>query len=119
MKRRGFKLTVPTLCRAHGLPAPVPEHQFALPRRFAFDWAWPAAKVALEIEGGLFGIGKPCPVCRRRKVAGHSSVERIKTDVEKYNLAALAGWRVIRALPEQVESGEVMATLRQALNPPE
>jgi hypothetical protein len=65
-----------------GFPRPTPEHRFILPRRFAFDWAWVPWKVALEVEGGLFGRGKRCPLCGRRGAAGHSSVERLLSDLE-------------------------------------
>jgi hypothetical protein len=101
---------------ANGLPeGAVAEFRFHRQRKFCFDWAWPARLVALEIEGGLFGRGKRCPTCGRRAVAGHSSIERIKTDMEKYNLASLAGWRILRATPQQFESGEAGRLVRLAL----
>ena len=111
-----FATLVPLLCRAHGLPEPVAEYRFAKPRRFAFDWCWVEAQVALEIEGGFFGVGKPCPVCRRRGGGGHSSIERLKSDVEKYNLATVMGYKVIRAMPEQVESGAAFEFLKRVLH---
>jgi hypothetical protein len=100
----------------NGLPAgAVAEFRFHRTRKFCFDWAWPARLVALEIEGGLYGRGKRCPACGRRAVAGHSSIERIKTDMEKYNLASLAGWRVLRVTPQQMSSGEAGRLVRLAL----
>ena len=106
---------------AFGLPRPLREHQFAkhLGRKFAFDFAWPHPSgrggVALEQEGGLYGVGKPCPACKQRKAAGHGSIERKKTDLEKYNLAACLGWRVLRCFPGQIESAEIMPVIEQAL----
>jgi hypothetical protein len=99
-----------------GLPAgAVPEYRFHRQRRWRFDYAWPARRIALEIEGGLYGRGKKCPTCGRRSVAGHSSIERLKTDLEKYNAAGLAGWLVLRVTPQQVSSGEAGRLVRLAL----
>jgi hypothetical protein len=101
-------------CAAHGLPEPVPEYAFCPGRRFKFDWLF-SGQVALEIEGGMFGIGPACPTCKRKAVGAHSSIERLKRDMEKYNLAGIMGYVVIRALPEQVESGEAFALVKRAL----
>lgn len=111
----GYSLPFPEQCLAAGLQEPVLEFRFAPPRRFAFDFAWPEAKLALEQEGGLFGRGKKCPLCGRRGVAGHSSIERLKTDVEKYNTAATMGWRVLRCTPEQFASGEALGWVEKVL----
>lgn len=101
---------------ANGLPdGAIAEFRFHKKRRWRFDWAWPSARVALEIEGGLFGRGKKCPVCGRRKVAGHSSIERTKTDLEKYNQAVLLGWRVLRVTPQQFKTGEAGRLVRLAI----
>lgn len=81
------------------IPTPEPEYRFSPERKWRVDWAWPDARVALEVEGGLFGIGKPCPVCKQRKVAGHTSIERLLTDQEKYNALAALGWRLLRIRP--------------------
>lgn len=109
------KAAILAFFHASGLPAPVLEHRFWAGRQYAFDYAWIAEKVALEVEGGFFGYGKKCPVCKRPKVAGHASIERMKTDMEKYNAAALLGWRVLRCLPQDLTSGKVIPLLRRAL----
>lgn len=98
-----------------GLPWPEAEYHFAPPRQWAFDWAWTVFRVAMEIEGGLFGRGKRCPVCGQRKVAGHGSIQRKKTDLEKYNAAAVRGWCVVRVIPDQVQSGEYLRLVEEAL----
>jgi hypothetical protein len=36
-------------------------------------------------------------------------------DLEKYNAAAALGWRVFRALPRQIDSGEVFNVLEPVL----
>lgn len=94
---------------------PETEYQFAKPRKFAFDFGWPVFKLALEIEGGVYGSGKPCPVCKRPAPRGHSSFTGIMRDMEKYNLAARLGWRVIRFTPKQIEEGEAFPLLEEML----
>jgi hypothetical protein len=46
--------TLDAVLRAVGLPVPIREHRFAPPRRWRFDYAWPAHRLALEIEGGTW-----------------------------------------------------------------
>lgn len=104
------------LCVAHGLFEPVSEYAFAPPRKWRFDWAWPERKVAVEIEGGIYGRGKPCPVCKRRKSGAHSSVTGLLRDIEKYNRAASMGWRVLRATPDMVEDGSIFPIIVEALD---
>jgi hypothetical protein len=96
-------------------PGAVAEHKFAAGRKWAFDYAWPSKLVALEIEGGIYGRGKKCPMCGRRAVAGHTSIERLLKDMEKYNAASILGWRLIRATPGQLSDGTAAAAVAQAL----
>jgi hypothetical protein len=105
------------LCRAHHLPEPVAELQFAKPRRWRFDFAWPAENggIFLEVDGGAFA-GKPCTFCGQRKGGRHNRGAGFLKDIEKINHATLLGWRCIRATPQMVESGEVFEILKQALN---
>ena len=64
----------------------VPEAEvlFAPKRKFRFDRAWKAQKLAVELEGGVYSGG--------RHVRG-AGFER---DLEKMNLATVLGWRVLR-----------------------
>ena len=103
------------LCGKLGFPVPMPEYRFCPPREFAFDWCWPELRVALEKDGGIYGRGKACPVCKRRAVGAHTSIQRLKSDQEKSNIAAIMGYCVLHARPEQFESGEVFELVRQAL----
>lgn len=62
-------------------------------RKWKFDFAWPSALVAVEIEGGTGG--------RRGKFAGqnlsrHTSGAGYRGDCEKYNAAQCLGWIVLR-----------------------
>ncbi len=72
---------------ARGAPDFVREHAFAAPeRKWRFDFAWPSAKVAVEIEGGVY----------RRGRGAHTAIGKFLGDVEKYNAAVIRGWAVLR-----------------------
>ncbi len=91
------------MCCAHGLPIPEPEYRFMPPRRWRFDWAWPDAQLAVEVQGGLFCNG------------GHVRGGHLKKEYEKLNEACVLGWRILFVLPEQVQSGEVFGLVARAL----
>ena len=78
------------------LDVPKAEYRFLKKRRFRFDFAWPSLKIAIEIEGGVWSGG------RHTRGAGYSR------DIEKYNLATRAGWKVYRFTPQMVKSGEAI-----------
>lgn len=63
----------------------VPEHRFDKDRKWRFDWALPAVKVAVEYEGIHSAKSR------------HTTKKGYAGDVEKYNAATAAGWRIIRA----------------------
>ena len=93
------------------IPWPVREYRFDPSRKWRFDFAWPAERVAVEIEGVLHGGGG-----RHQRVAGFLA------DCEKYEAALAQGWRVYRVPGQWVLKGgcyvfraEVMATLRTLL----
>jgi hypothetical protein len=92
-------------CMALNLPVPVPELQFAKPRRFRFDASWSPHKLALEIDGGVFLKGGG----RHTRGAGY------RKDCEKGALAAIHGWRVIHCLPDDIKSGKAVNWIEQAL----
>ena len=96
-------LTFDALCGFAGLPKPEPELRFAPPRRWRFDWAWPAQKLALEVQGGLFVAGR------------HSRGAALLKEHEKLNAAAALGWRVCFVTPQQVENGEAVDIVQKAL----
>lgn len=87
------------ILEAMGAPRPVPEHRFHPRRRWRFDLAWPAAKVALEIEGGAWVYGR------------HNRPQGFMGDIEKYNEAAFMGWVVIRATPDMLEDASFISRL--------
>ena len=62
----------------------VKEHKFLTDRKFKFDWAFPDLKIAIEYEG-VFSAKS-----RHTQKAGYSK------DCEKYNLASINGWQLLR-----------------------
>lgn len=66
------------------LPDPILEHKFSELRDFRFDYAWLDVKLAVEIEGGIY------------KKSRHTSPEGYSRDCDKYNLAQIEGWIVLR-----------------------
>lgn len=86
-----------------GLPTPTREHRFALPRRFAFDFAWPERLVAVELDGGSWIGGR------------HTRGAGFERDTEKLNLAAVLGWTVLRFTATTVRSGDALRFTTAAL----
>lgn len=68
----------------------VREHRFHATRLWRFDYAVPAYKIALEVEGGVWSGGR------------HTSPKGFLADMEKYNAAALLGWVVVRTTPDRL-----------------
>jgi very-short-patch-repair endonuclease len=89
--------------RAARLPTPVREYRFHDTRAWRFDFAWPAALVAVEVDGGTWNGG------RHSRGAGYAN------DCEKRNAAVLAGWRVLSVTSEMVHNGQAAALVQQAL----
>lgn len=94
------------LCKANGLPMPTTEYRFHPSRRWMFDYAWPKESVALEQEGGVWTRGR------------HTRGSGFLRDVEKYNAAAVLGWRLLRVTPDTLQTAETITMLRAALAHP-
>jgi len=58
----------------------VREHRFHPVRKWRLDFAFPSAKLGIEIDG------------RGR----HQTVNGVRRDCEKHNTALLLGWRILR-----------------------
>jgi hypothetical protein len=91
------------LLRDVGLPEPAREHRFAAPRRWAFDYAWPAFRIAVEVEGGIFVRGR------------HTRAQGFIRDMAKYNAAAMRGWFVFRLDFRTFTSPTAVELVREAL----
>ena len=81
---------------AAGLPHER-EHRFHDKRKWRFDIAFPAVKLAIEIDGGLFVDG------------GHSRGRARINDMERDIAANLLGWLVVRMPPEWIKPGTALA----------
>lgn len=88
-------------CRVDSL---FPEREFRFcERKWAFDFAFPAEKLAVEIEGGVWSGGR------------HSRGSGFVKDMVKYNTAVLLGWRILRYSTEMVLAGDAINEVHQAL----
>ena len=79
--------------KAIGGLAPELEYKFHDTRRWRFDFAWPLAMVAVEIEGGVW-----------MKRGGHTTGVGYTNNCEKYNEAAFMDWVVIRLTPQMISN---------------
>lgn len=93
-------------CKAYRLN-PEREYVFHPGRRFRFDFAFPSHRLAVEVDGGTWQIGR------------HQTAVGFAKDCEKFNLATLDGWRVLRYTTDMVKQGTAiehvmkMLTLRE------
>jgi len=90
--------------RTARLPAPEREFRAVASRRWRIDFAWPAQRIALEIEGGTWVQGR------------HSRPKGFEGDCEKYNEIALQGWRVLRVTGDMVRDGRALRFAERALD---
>lgn len=70
----------------------VTEHTFLKDRRFRFDVAIPELKIGIEYEGIHSAQSR------------HTNAAGYTTDCDKYNLAAVNGWRVLRFTARNYQS---------------
>lgn len=84
---------------------PQTEYQFAADagRKWAFDVAFVEQRVALEVEGGVWSEGR------------HTRGSGFLADMEKYNAAAVRGWRLLRCVPDDLYGAQVVQLVRDAL----
>lgn len=94
----------PLIWRAAGIKeAPIAEYRFHPVRRFRFDYAWLNALVAVEIEGGIYTNGR------------HTRGKGYKADMEKYNLATLLGWVILRYTPTDINYKQIAFLINDRL----
>lgn len=86
-----------------GLPQPEREVRFHPTRKWRFDLAYPAVKLAIECEGGTWVSGR------------HSRGKSFEADCVKYAEAVLLGWRILRATTDQVKNGTAAEWVAKAL----
>lgn len=102
-KAEQAKKRFPVMCTVQQVPPPVMEYRFHAKRLWRFDYAWPALKVALEVEGGGWTGGR------------HTSGSGFAKDMEKYNYATAMGWAVLRVSPGHLLKPEIFAFVRATM----
>lgn len=106
-KRREIKASKPLLfqqcCLQNSLDAPYAEYLFHISRSWRFDFAWPRQKIALEVEGGVWTKGR------------HTRPKGFLADCEKYNAAAVLGWRVLRVTPQTLLTTDTVNMVKEAM----
>lgn len=83
-EKETIKTLLWVLHREGSIPEYVEELEFHPDRKFRFDWAIPSLKIAIEYEG-VFA-----------KKSRHTTISGYTMDCEKYNLAQISGWKVLR-----------------------
>lgn len=89
------------------LPIPGRELRF-MPkgtRRWRFDLHYLDLKLAIEVEGGTWING------------AHTRGKHYAEDCEKYSMAAILGWKVIRVTSDMIASGRALQIIIAALDP--
>ena len=101
MSKSDLELEFLSQVRLAGLPEPEREYRFHPTRRWKFDFCWPSKMVAVELEGGTWTGGR------------HTRPVGFEKDCEKYNEAAIMGWKVLRFTVNMVRSGEALTKTEQ------
>ena len=90
--------------RLKKIPHFVREYQFAAPRKWRVDFAYPELAIAIEIEGGIHTNGR------------HVRASGFEKDCEKYNALAEKGWSLFRYTPQMVKDGRAIEQICEVLN---
>lgn len=102
--------------KTFGIPAPQYEYVFHPKRKWRFDLAWPVLAtpqeypgsnldaLAIEVQGGIWVAG------------GHSRGAGMRKDWEKYNMAAVLGWRILYCEPKELTTKAFALVVKDALN---
>ncbi len=105
MKQSELELLLAAQLEMAGIQKPEQEWIFHPSRKWRFDFAFPHLQppLAIECEGGTWAKSR------------HTTGKGFEGDLEKYNAAALLGWRVLRFTGDQVRDGRAIEVIIQAL----
>jgi len=101
-KRSPLELALRRQLELHGL-LDTEEMKFRDDRKWRFDFAWPIAKVACEVQGGLFMGGR------------HARPRGVLNDFEKFSEAAIDGWRLILVTGVEINNGTALDRIKRAV----
>lgn len=82
-------------------PELVEEFRFHPVRKWRFDFAHLPSRCAFELEGATWANGR------------HNRGDGIEKDMEKYNEAAMAGWRVFRMTGRMISEELLLDLIEQ------
>lgn len=91
------------LCKSDLKMECIREYTFHPTRRWRFDYAIPAHRIAIEVEGGVWTGGR------------HTSPKGFLGDIEKYNTATMMGWRVFRTIPAELCTNATLQMIRNTI----
>ena len=105
MKQTELELLLATQLETAGIQGAETEWRFHSSRRWRFDFAFPhmIPRLAIEVEGGTWAKSR------------HTTGRGFEKDLEKYNAAALLGWRVLRFTGDMVRDGRAIDVIVEAL----
>lgn len=108
LQREGLEQEARQVIRIAELPAPdvhYPLRKIAgltAGRQEHVDFAWPAQRLAVEINGGTW-----------QAKSGHNSGRGLRRDWHKTNRLQLAGWLILTFTSDMVRDGTMYTTLKQ------
>ena len=82
----------------------VKEHIFHWTRKWRFDYAMPALKIAIEIDGGVWDYGR------------HNRPQGYINDMAKINTATSMGWLVLRFTTQDRLKNSTVSLIRDTVN---
>lgn len=89
--------------QVNGIAGALTEYQFDLDRKWRFDFAFPAARLAIEVQGGIYSGGR------------HTRGAALVKEWEKLNAAAVAGWRILYCQPREIQTVAFARVVKAAL----
>lgn len=112
-----------------GIPEPIKEYRFHPERKWRFDGAWVEQKLAVEIDGGVYGREVYCNHCGGkvtrtlkdgrtisiREGGRHNTGQGFEEDRRKWAAAVALGWRIIGITSGMIEDGSGAGYIMQAL----
>lgn len=89
---------------AAGIHGWIQQYRFHPIRRWTLDFAFPALKLGVECDGGIW-----------MPKGAHSRPTNITRDIEKHNALILMGWRCPRVTRKMIEGGDALSMIEDLL----